>query len=143
MVGWKGRRQIRQAVWCRENGGISSPQRTVADGGNREWIIRMEASLAFIARVDQIAAMHGSASTGGRARTRLDQFAGSVEIEARKFAINLAADWRNIHEEQSFPGYFWLADQECSREEAEGADRFLSRQERWLPCYRRGTTGPR
>ena len=50
---------------------------------------------------------------GGRARTRLDQFAGSVEIEARKFAINLAADWRNIHEEQSFPGYFWLADQEC------------------------------
>lgn len=70
-----------------------------------------EVARAFIARAYQIAAMHGSASASW---LRLDQLAGNVEIEARKFAINLAADCRNIREEQSFPGNFWLADQECS-----------------------------
>lgn len=45
-------------------------------------------------------------------------------IEARKCAINLVADWRNIHEEQSFPGNFWSAEQEPRVT----PNRFLSRQ---------------
>ena len=69
-------------------------------------------------------------------RRSLDRFVGSVRgIQARKFAINLAADCRNIHEEQSFPANFWSVDRWVR---LGGGNRFLSRQyaPELFTCYR-------